>query len=347
VPLDPPKWWYGDAARRLSPTLLKPAAYLYGLAARRRLLRLDGYDCGRTVICVGNLTAGGTGKTPLVGAIVEALSARGQRTVILSRGHGGRLTGPVWVDSDAHTADDVGDEPMMLAARAPVLVARRRNEGAARILADMPDISAIVMDDGLQNPQLQKTLTLAVIDGARGLGNGQVIPAGPLRAPLGSQLARTDAVVVNGAAHHPTFDDLLPLLKRRHIPLLNMVLVPDAGQRSWASQRVVAFAGIGNPNRFFQTLERLGARLVATRSYADHWSYTPADAADLLGCAIANDASLVTTEKDAARLRGGSGQLAELGNSARVLRVSAELDPASSKVLSHLLGGALAAAPRL
>ncbi len=199
MPLKEPSWWYADH-EDWRARLLEPIGSFYGDAALRRFQKRVGYRSRLPVICVGNLTAGGAGKTPLAIFTAQSLMSRGERPAFLTRGYGGREAGPMWVAHDRHTANEVGDEPILLAATAPTLVSRDRRAGARAIEARQDTITTIIMDDGLQNPGLKKDLTLAVIDGVRGLGNRAVIPAGPLRAPLAFQFEKTDAIVINNTA---------------------------------------------------------------------------------------------------------------------------------------------------
>ena len=199
MPLEEPSWWYDASEDDLRVRALRPISGLFGWAAQRRLLNAKPYQSRLPVICVGNFTAGGTGKTPLSLMIATLLKERGAKPAFLTRGYSGRKTGPVWVNPSADLASDVGDEPLLLAACAPTMVARDRAKGAQEIEAS-PMASHIIMDDGLQNPSLAKALSIAVVDAVRGLGNGEVIPAGPLRAPIDFQFGLVDAVVVNGDA---------------------------------------------------------------------------------------------------------------------------------------------------
>jgi tetraacyldisaccharide 4'-kinase len=249
------------------------------------------------VICVGNLTAGGAGKTPTVIAVLEALAGRTPHA--LSRGHGGRLRGPHRVDPLRDTAADVGDEPLLLAAFAPTWVARDRAAGAAAAVA--AGAGAVVMDDGFQNPGLAKDLSLVVVDAAQGFGNGRLIPAGPLRERVADGLARADAVVLIGSdtdagAAMARWPDLAtrPVLRARLEPLATGLPLDGAD--------VVAFAGIGRPEKLFATLRACGARLVAAHGFPDHAPYPVPILRRLVAEARAADAMLVTTEKDAVRL---------------------------------------------
>jgi tetraacyldisaccharide 4'-kinase len=275
------------------------------------------------VICVGNFTAGGTGKTPLTMHLTTSLTAAGRRAAILTRGYGGSTRGPHWVDPDSNSAALVGDEPLLLARTAPTLVCRDRALGARTIETDARGFDVLLMDDGLQNPALAKTLTLAVVDGARGFGNGHVIPAGPMRAPLSLQLERTDAIVVNLGSSIDEADSLV--LQRLNRDFNGPVLaarVAVAGETTWLTEKpILAYAGIGAPHRFFDLLERHGARIVERAAFPDHHAFTETDAGQLLQRAKSLNALLATTEKDLARLSGSSGRLGDLANASHALAI--------------------------
>ena len=251
VPLSEPSWWYGDS-RPLTAKLLGPIAYVYGRVSRRRLLQPPSLHSPLPVICVGNFTAGGTGKTPLAIFIGQLLRELGEQPVYLSRGYGGSEPGPHLVTPDGDTAAMVGDEPLLLASYGPVVISRDRAAGAT-LINDRSLGSVIIMDDGLQSPALVKDLRLALVDGQRGTGNGRVIPAGPLRAPLDDQLRIVDAVIVNGDAS-PTTQRLLAAIK---VPVLKASLEPANAPSLPLDQPLLAYAGIGNPERFFQTLSSI------------------------------------------------------------------------------------------
>ena len=255
-----PAFWHRPTSWIAS--LLSPLAALYGAVAARRMRR-PGADAGIPVICVGNYHVGGAGKTPTVLALAKLLRELDERPVVLSRGYGGRLEGPVKVDRDRHSAADVGDEPLMMAASLPVVVSRDRAAGLA--LARAQDASVILMDDGFQNPSVAKNVSLIVIDAMRGVGNGRVIPAGPLRAPLSPQLARTDALVVVGEGSAAA--KIAADLASRGKPVLSARLKPDqASLAALGGERVLAFAGIGDPARFFNTLRSSGVDVVRSRA---------------------------------------------------------------------------------
>jgi tetraacyldisaccharide 4'-kinase len=296
-----PAFWY----RPRSPKshLLSPLGALYGAIAARRMARKS-FDAGIPVLCVGNYHVGGAGKTPTVLALTKLLRELDETPVVLSRGYGGRLHGPVMVDPARHAASDVGDEPLMMARDVPVAVARDRLDGVA--LAKSQGATVILMDDGFQNPKLLKDASLIVIDSERGLGNGEVFPAGPLRAPLKPQLARTDALVLIGDGH--AADQVAAEISARGKPVLRARLTPDAASvAQLAGKRVLAFAGIGDPERFFRTLRATGIEVAGTRSFADHHMFSPAELAALAADAAREQLTMVTTEKDLARLRGTEG----------------------------------------
>jgi tetraacyldisaccharide 4'-kinase len=296
-----PAFWYRP--RSFKSHLLRPLAALYGAIAARRMAR-NGLDAGIPVLCVGNYHVGGAGKTPTVLALTHLLRALGETPVVLSRGYGGRLKGPVMVDPERHAAADVGDEPLMMAREVPVAVARDRESGVA--LAKSRAATVILMDDGFQNPRIRKDASLIVIDGERGLGNGKVFPAGPLRAPLAAQLARTDALVVigdGGAA-----DAVTDAIASRGGAVFRARLQPDAAAVARLSgRRVLAFAGIGDPERFFRSLRASGIDVVRARSFADHHVFSKSELDALAADAKRDAATLVTTEKDLARLNGMDG----------------------------------------
>lgn len=287
--------------------MLAPIAALYGTISARRITSAIPERAARPVICVGNFTAGGTGKTPMSLLVADIVEERGGAPWFLSRGYGGRLDGQERVDPEHHTAAEVGDEPLLLAARAPTVISRDRRLGAEFIARQAPANAVIIMDDGLQNPSLSKDLTIAVIDRARGLGNGYVIPAGPLRAPMAAQLPRTNIIVVNGTSGDAAATDLARFTSDASIPKL--AAAPQLLEATdWLSgARVIAFAGIANPDRFFSMLERAGANVVARTAFADHKTLSNSEAEKLLSQADHTGALLVTTEKDHVRLRGLDG----------------------------------------
>lgn len=273
---------------------LTPLGWIYGAATDWKRRHVLAYTPRARVVCIGNLTVGGSGKTPVVLAVVRMLQAKGLRVAILSRGYGGHMAQPTFVDTERHRADDVGDEPLLLAAAAPVIVARDRRLGAE--LADTRNIDVIVMDDGHQNFSLAKNLSIVVVDAQTGFGNGRIVPAGPLRESPRKGLARADAVVLVGPGD--------PALPSYAGPVLRARIVPSDGSRL-QSRKVVAFAGIGRPDKFFDTLRALGADLIETIAFADHHVFAASEIAHLRTKAKNAGAALVTTEKDFVRLPPG------------------------------------------
>jgi tetraacyldisaccharide 4'-kinase len=274
------------------------------------------------VICLGNLTVGGTGKTPAALAVAHLLLAVRERPFFLSRGYGGKLAGPVRVDPSFHRATDVGDEPLMLARLAPTIVARDRVAGAR--VARSGGASVIVMDDGFQNPSLIKDLAILVVDGRRGIGNGRVIPAGPLRAPLEIQIARAQAIVVVGPPDGAA--KILDTARRYRVTVFHGRLEADRNSLAALGKRkVLAFAGIGNPAKFFATLTEAGIAVAARSSFPDHHRYTAAEAQALIARAAAENLVLITTEKDHVRLTGDPA-LAALAAHASALPVRLVID---------------------
>ena len=293
-----PAFWHRQSS--WISLLLTPLGALYGLVTGRRLQR-EGFDAGIPVLCVGNYHVGGAGKTPAVLALTKVLRDLGETPVVLSRGYGGRLQGPIKVDPERHAAVDVGDEPLMLARTVPVVVARDRIGGVA--LARSQGASVILMDDGFQNPAIAKDASLIVIDGDRGLGNGRVFPAGPLRAPLPPQLARTDALIVvgDGSAAEPV---AAAIAAQGRLVLSAHLRADDAPVASLRGKRVLAFAGIGDPARFFRTLRCLsGSKSSGNEPSPITIRFRKARSKRLIAEAKRDALTLVTTEKDLARLR--------------------------------------------
>ena len=325
-----PAFWQQPAGTLA--TLLSPAAALYAMATARRVARAPDFSPPVPVICVGNLSAGGTGKTPVVQSLIARLSARGVVAHVVSRGYGGSFAGPLRVDPARHGAREVGDEPLLLATSAPVWIGRDR--AAAARAAVGAGAGLIILDDGFQNPGLRKDLSLVVVDGATGFGNGRVIPAGPLREPIEAGLARASAVVVMGADERHVAASVGVIAPE--MPVLAASLQPvEAMRYALAGRRVMAFAGIGRPEKFYATLKSMGAELVRVRSFGDHERIAPQMLDRLVREAQSLDAMLVTTTKDGARL------------SARqrldVVEVGVEVHWAQPELLDGLLDRLLAA----
>ncbi len=314
-----PSFWWREGG--LAAAALAPAAALYGAVAAARMRR-KGHEAGIPVVCIGNLTVGGAGKTPTALALARLLQLAGQRPFFLTRGYGGALGGPVMVEPEKHTAHDVGDEPLLLARVAPTIVARDRTAGAATARAAGANL--IIMDDGFQNPSLHKDLAILTIDGGRGIGNARVVPAGPLRAPLDAQLVHAHALVVIGEASGAA--SVVAACRARGLPVFHARLAPDPAALSALPQRpVLAFAGIGHPEKFFATIEAAGITAPVRRSFPDHHRYTAAEAAALVAEAERGHLTLLTTEKDLARLARDLA-VAPLAKSARALPVKLALD---------------------
>lgn len=343
MPPDEPSWWYAsDGSGHVQQTLLAPAAWLYGRMAQRRFEKSAAYHSRLPVICVGNFTAGGTGKTPLTKLIATTISGKGDTPVVLSRGYGGAMREPTLVDAGAHRAAEVGDEPLLLAQSTPVVIARDRRAGA-QLIEQMASVGAIVMDDGLQNGALKKDLVIALVDGGRGIGNGLVIPAGPLRAAMEFQFGLADAIVVNGSSDEAGRETaVIDELRRRFPgPVLQAHVAPQ-GDCDWVKdQPVLAYSGIGNPARFFATLEGLGANVAATRTFGDHHQFKEREAAELVATATSLGAQLVTTEKDWVRLSREGGALETLQAASRPLPIQLQFDKGDEDRLASLVDAAV------
>ena len=315
---DPAFWWIEHST---AATLLAPMGASYGAIAARYMAR-PGRKAPVPVICIGNFTLGGAGKTPTAIALARLLSAAGHRPFFLSRGYGGRIAGPVRIDQLSPTLPgepgtvsiypppragkrsegDVGDEPLLLARAAATIVARDRLAGAK--VAAEGGADTIIMDDGLQNPSIEKDLAIAVVDGRRGIGNGRVFPAGPLRAPLEAQFNHIDAVLLVGPAGRAAERAVETALKRG-VPVFRGDLHPAPEVvAELAGKPILAFAGIADPDKFFATLEEHGIPAAIRKPFPDHHRYGAGEISALLSCAQRNGLTLVTTEKDLARLSG-------------------------------------------
>jgi tetraacyldisaccharide 4'-kinase len=314
-----PDFWWKKAGALAA--LLYPAGAIYGAVAGARLSK-TGYRSKLPVICIGNPTLGGAGKTPTAIAIGSFLKSIGKKPFFLTRGYGGILSGPLLADAEKHGAQEIGDEAPLLAAIAPTVIAQDRAAGAK--FAEMNGAGVVVMDDGFQNPSLAKDFSLLVVDGANGLGNGLSFPAGPMRAPLDAQLRRAQAMLVIGDGE--AGKKAASISAAAGVPVLRGKLVPEQISAAQISgKKVLAFAGIGAPEKFFHSLEAAGAIVSAWKSYGDHHRYSAKDAADLLEQSNRTGLALVTTEKDLARMRGIAA-LAPLRDSSQVLRVRLAFD---------------------
>jgi tetraacyldisaccharide 4'-kinase len=315
---DPDFWWRDGS---LMAGLLAPLGSIYGAIAARRMAKAS-TRAALPVICVGNFTLGGAGKTPTALWLAKVLQAAGEKPCFLSRGYGGDNAGPKLVDPQTDSAAHVGDEALLLARIAPTIVSRDRVAGAQAAA----DASVIVMDDGLQNPSLVKDFTLAVVDGRRGIGNGRVFPAGPLRAPLDAQIARSDALLIVGDGKNATGVNAAA----GELPIFHGRLIPDeTALAALKGRNVFAFAGIGDPEKFFATLTQAGIPLTERRAFADHHRFTGEEAAELVMQAEHRGLTLLTTEKDHARMAGDPA-LAALAECAQVLPVTLMVDEADA-----------------
>jgi tetraacyldisaccharide 4'-kinase len=330
-----PAFWFGRPS--LPSRLLSPVAAIYGAIAGRRMTTA-GRRAAVPVICIGNYHVGGAGKTPATIALAAMLRKLGERPAVVSRGYGGRLQGPVPVDATSHKAFDVGDEPLMMAAKVPVIIARDRVAGAA--MAAASGATVILLDDGFQNPALLKDISLIVMDSHRGIGNGCVFPSGPLRAPLAAQIARTDALILVGAGT-ATDNIEMEILKRRRPVFRSCILPDEKSVKALRGQRVLAFAGIGDPARFFATLGQEGIEVIETRAFADHHAFRKNELKSLQDKARAQSLTLVTTEKDMARI---ASDTALAGFAPSITAFPIVLEISDRTALTALLAERLAAA---
>jgi tetraacyldisaccharide 4'-kinase len=287
-----PEFWDHDG---LLPRLLLPAALLYRFGGAVKAAMVKPWRAPVPVVCIGNLTLGGAGKTPVALAVADRLRARGRRVHFLIRGYGGRARGPLLVDPDRHDAGDVGDEALLLTRAAPTWVGGDRRRSATAAVAAGADV--LVMDDGFQNRSLAKDLSLVVIDLDGGFGNRRVFPAGPLREPIAEGLRRAQALVLIGSGEAPAADK-----SGGGLPVLRARLVAHDSALTLRGRRVAAFAGIGRPAKFFDTLDAIGAQVVVRRAFPDHYRYTAEDIMAICEEAAAQKAEPVTTEKDYVRL---------------------------------------------
>jgi tetraacyldisaccharide 4'-kinase len=314
----PPFWWENADWRAL---LLTPFSAIYGFAAERRLLYAKSPKVDVPVLCVGNFTIGGGGKTPTVLALAKHALLMGLKPGILSRGYGGSEKGPHLVDSGKDSADHVGDEPLLMSFSAPVVVARNRLKGAELLKRKGCDL--IIMDDGFQSARLHADCNLLVVDARRGIGNGHVIPAGPLRAPLLAQMRKTDALLVIGQADRA--EPVVRAAARAAKPVFGAQIKWD-DEATIRGRRFLAFAGLADPDKFFDTLHESGAWVSLTRSFPDHYHYSDDDIQELLQTAETGGLTLVTTEKDAVRFVRGSAMAQKLADSTMVFQIEIAFD---------------------
>jgi tetraacyldisaccharide 4'-kinase len=327
-----PAFWWRPAG--IAASLLAPFGALYGAITARRMA-VKGVSAGVPVLCIGNFTLGGSGKTPTVMALARMLTEAGERPFCLSRGYGGDAREPKLVHAGTDVAAQVGDEPLMLTGIAPTVVARDRVAGAA--FACARGAGLIIMDDGLQNSSLRKNFTLAVVDARRGIGNGHIFPAGPLRAPLATQLVQSDALLLVGDGTGAA--EVIEQAQARALSVFHGYLVPDsAAIEAVRGRKVLAFAGIGDPEKFFTTAAEAGIAIAERRVFGDHHRYTAEEAAELIMQAEHNGLALLTTEKDHVRMAGERllEALAARAHTLKVTMMVKEADELRSLLASKL-----------
>lgn len=317
----PPRFWWRQGWSWQALLLALPSL-VYGHFAGQRMLQKPAGSASVPVICIGNFVVGGTGKTPFSIRLAERLRLEGHRPAFLLRGYGGKEQGPLLVDPDRHTAEDVGDEALLLAATAPTVIAADRVAGAQTI-KDL-DADILIMDDGFQNPALFKDLSIVLVDGETGLGNGLCLPAGPLRAPMARQIIKTDVLVVVGEGN--AAQNAVHLASRKGLPILYAKIIPEA-KEALKEHALLAYAGIGRPQKFFDSLNKLGLDVAETRAFADHHRFSEKDARALLTEAESRNLQLVTTAKDMARLKMARHEIFRwLRARSKVLDVTMKID---------------------
>jgi len=291
-----PEFWQTGRGG-LSAVGLSPLSWVYGLAGKVHRSFSKPWQPPVPVICIGNVVAGGAGKTPVALDLAQRLQANGTSVSFLSRGYGGSETGPHRVNGEVDRADKVGDEPLLLCRQAPTWVSRDRVRGAE---AANQGADIIIMDDGYQNPSLIKACSLLVIDGRYGFGNGRLIPAGPLRETPEDALKRADGVIIIGDDEA----DLIAFVSGAFpdLPLLRTKIIPGSEINNLTNKPLTAFAGIGQPDKFFRTLTDAGCNVVSSRSFPDHHAYSLSDLGHLKSLAEKNNSLLITTEKDSVRI---------------------------------------------
>lgn len=327
-----PRFW--QSRRHPVSLALTPLSLLYrGLEAANRKLAHTQHP-GKPVICVGNLTAGGAGKTPTVQWLAEQLAARNMSPAILSRGYGGNAKGPLKVDRAQHTAAHVGDEPLMLAADWPVYIDADRMQSLRLAVQDGADV--MIKDDGFQNPSLAHHFNLIIVDGKTGLGNQRLLPGGPLRQPLDAALQKLDALLVLGAATHDSLGFLMDAVEAFGKPVFHGEITPT--QKKKAAKKVRGFCGIAKPEKFRASLEAQGYEIIGFTAFADHYNFTDTDAKKLLDSGDA----LITTQKDMARLHGAPKGSARAKLAARAAILPVKLKVENEAALINAIAAAIA-----
>ncbi|MBL0370600.1 tetraacyldisaccharide 4'-kinase [Rhizobium sp. KVB221] len=330
----PPFWWKKGDWRAWA---LAPASWIYGAIAGRNMKKAKRLEMEVPVICVGNFTVGGAGKTPTVIALARAARAKGFKPGVLSRGYGGGMDRTTVVDHAHHRAKDVGDEPLLIAREALAVISRKRIEGARRLIDEGANL--IIMDDGFQSAKLHFDYALMVIDTIRGIGNGFMVPAGPVRAPIDLQLKFSTALLKVGAGNQA--DPFIRKAARAGKQVLEAAIRPVAPP-DIAGKNVLAFAGIADPEKFFRTVTEIGGIISAKRPFGDHQHLTEDEISDIIETADAGDLIIVTTAKDAVRLIGSHGQAAALLARSQVIDVEMVFD--SPAATGRIIDQAVAAA---
>ncbi|MGY8999394.1 MAG: tetraacyldisaccharide 4'-kinase [Rhodospirillales bacterium] len=300
--MQPPDFWYNQKSSLLS-FLLAPVGWIYGLTSAIQQDRATPWQAPVPIICIGNLVAGGQGKTPTALSFGSSLRAHGKNIHFLSRGYGGSLKGPLQVNLNSHTAAEVGDEPLLLAATSPSWISIDRQAGIEAAYKAGAEI--IVMDDGFQNPSIKKDLSVIVIDGETGFGNGRLIPAGPLREGVTVGLARAQALIIIGNDKFNLkggLSDIATGYSHKKIKIFTAKLKPENAALKLQGKKIYAFAGIGRPKKFFETLLEIGCNLIGAKAFADHHLYTKKEISSLLNISKREEATLVTTAKDHVRV---------------------------------------------
>jgi tetraacyldisaccharide 4'-kinase len=337
----PEFWWRTEP--NAAALALWPIARIWAAAATWRMAKPPTWRAPVAVVCVGNFVVGGAGKTPTVIALARVARSRGLKPGLLASGYGGDVRAPILVDPTVHTADQIGDEALLLAAVAPTVVSRDRVAGARRLAGE--NVEIIIMDDGFQNPALALDLALVAVDAAAGVGNGLTVPSGPLRAPLPPQMRRAGALLVVGDGE--AADPLIRAAARAGRPVLRAQIRPTRS-KDWRKEPILAFAGIGHPDKFFATLKEAHAPVVRTLSFADHYNYGEVDAVRLMHIADTEKLRMVTTEKDFVRLARKTGALARLRDRVESFHVMLEFEnPAAiGEMIDEAVQKAALAQPR-
>ncbi|WP_117191042.1 tetraacyldisaccharide 4'-kinase [Rhizobium terrae] len=314
----PPFWWTKADWRAWG---LSPFSFLYGEIAGRRMARSHRASVPVPVICVGNFTVGGAGKTPTAIALARAAKEKGLKPGFLSRGYGGSIDVTTVVDPAHHRAEAVGDEALLLCRETLTVISRARVDGARKLVEEGVDV--IIMDDGFQSARLTLDFALVVIDTVRGIGNGHLVPGGPVRAPLAEQMRQLSAILKVGSG---TAADTLVRQAARAGKQVYVATLKPRPNTAVAGRALLAFAGIADPEKFYRTVKQVGGLIIGKRAFPDHHYFTEDEIADLLDDAARESLTLVTTAKDAVRLTGHHGRMEELAEAVRVVEVDMAFD---------------------